>query len=61
MVKESKYCSCVMKKDFIKELVISKENYEHLESSIKCWICDKTFVEGDVKVRERSLSHHLEI
>ena len=40
------------KKHFKKEFVINKEN-KNLESCTKCWICDNTFVEGDVKVRDQ--------
>ena len=52
MVKESKYCSQVIKKHFNKELVITKEDDENFETSTKCWICDYTFVESNVKVRD---------
>ena len=48
MIKESKYCSDVMKKDFKKELVMSKEDNEDFENSSKCWICD------NVKVRDHT-------
>ena len=51
MIKESKYCSDVIKKHFNKELVMIKENDENFESSAKYWICDNTFVEGDIKRR----------
>ena len=36
MVKKSKYCTQVMKKDFNKELVMSKEDDKNFESSTKC-------------------------
>ena len=52
MVEESKYCSHVLKKYFNKELVMTKEDAESFEISIKCWVCDYNFVEGDVKVRD---------
>ena len=39
----------LMRKDFNKELVMTKEDNENFERSTKCWICDNTFVEGDVK------------
>ena len=48
MVKGSKYCSCMMKNDFKKELLMNKEDDENFVSSTKYWICDNTFV----KVRE---------
>ena len=36
MIEESKYCSDVMKKHFIKEIVITKKDNEAFESSTKC-------------------------
>ena len=52
MVKESKYCSRVIKKHSIKELVMTKIYDENFENSSKYWICDNNFPEGDVKVRD---------
>ena len=52
MKKESKYFSDVMKKYFHKELVITKNCDEDFENSVKCWICDNDYVDGDVKVRD---------
>ena len=39
MIKESKYCTDMMKKYFNKKLV-------------KCWISDNIYADGDVKVRD---------
>ena len=39
-----------MKKYFNKKLVMTKEDDEYFENSINCWICDKIYVSGDVKV-----------
>ena len=39
----------LMRKDFNKELVMTKEDNENFERSTKCWICYNTFAEGDVK------------
>ena len=36
MIKESKYCSDVMKKDFNKEIVITKKGDEDFEKTTKC-------------------------
>ena len=47
MVKESKYCIAVMKKHFNKELVITKEDDQNVESSTKRWIYD-----SDVRIRD---------
>ena len=52
MLKESKYCSDVMKKHFNKEPVMTKKDDEDSESSNKRWICNKVYVDGDVKVRD---------
>ena len=49
MIKESKYCSDVMKKHFDKELVMTKEDDEDFENSTKCWVCDNLYVDGEVK------------
>ena len=39
-----------MNKYFDKELVMTKKDI--FENSTKCWICDKVYVEGDVKIRD---------
>ena len=40
MIKESRYCSDVMKKHFNKEFVMAKEDNENFKKSTKCWIFD---------------------
>ena len=52
MIEESKYCSDVIKKNFNKELVMTKEDNKDFENSIKCWICDNDCIDNDVKVRD---------
>ena len=52
ITEEIKYCSHVIKKHFNKELVIIKKDDEHFENSIKCWICDNGYDDGDVKVKD---------
>ena len=52
MIEVSKYCCDMMKKQFNKELVMTKEDAVDLEKSTKCWICNNTYVDGDVKVRD---------
>ena len=52
MTEESKYCTDMIKKHFNKELVMTKEDDEYFENSIKCWICVNVYVNGDVKVRD---------
>ena len=50
--KKANTASHVMKKHFNKkkELVITTEIIKNFESINKCWICNNTFNEGDVKV-----------
>ena len=50
MIKDSNYCSDVMKEHCSKELVMAKKDDENFENSTKCWICDIVYVDGDVKV-----------
>ena len=50
MIKESNYCSNVIKKHFNKELVISKK--DDFKNSSKCWNCDNIYVYDDVKVTD---------
>ena len=52
MVEESKFCSRVMKEHFNKKLLMTNEDDKTFESSTKCWICNNTFVEGDIKVTD---------
>ena len=50
VIKESKYCSDVIKTNFNKELVTTKEDKKDFESSTKCWICDNDYID-DVKIK----------
>ena len=52
MVKESKYCSRVIKKHFNKELVMTKEDDNTFESSTKYLNCNNIFIESTFKVRD---------
>ena len=56
MIKESKYFSDVMKKQFNKELVMTKKIMNILRTQLKCWISDNVYFDDDVKVR-----HHCHI
>ena len=49
MIKESKYCSHVMKKHFNRELVMSKENDENFESYTESSICDALLLKAILK------------
>ena len=52
MIKESKYCSDLMKEHLKKELVINKKDKKDFENYTKCSISDNVYVDGDVKVRD---------
>ena len=52
MIEESKYCSEVIKKHFSKEVVMTEKDNEDFKNSRRHWICDNTYLEGDVKVRD---------
>ena len=47
MIEESNYCSDAIKKDFKKELVMTRKNNEDFKNSSECWICDNDYVDGD--------------
>ena len=49
MIEESKYCGDVMKKNFNKELVMTKEHIKDFNFT-ECWICGDDYVDNDVKV-----------
>ena len=52
MVEEDKFFSDVMKKHFNKELAMTRKDGEDFKNSTECWICDNSYVDGDVKVRD---------
>ena len=52
ILEEDYYCKKVIKKHFNKNLVMSPEDEEIFQSSIKCGICNKLFDVGDNKVRD---------
>ena len=47
IIEETKYCTDMIKKPFSTELMMTNEETEDLENSIKCWICDNVYVVGD--------------
>ena len=53
MIEENKYCCEEMKKHFNKELLMTKKDNEVFKNSTKCWICDNTYVDNDLKVRDQ--------
>ena len=52
MIKESKYCSDVIKEYFNKELFLTKKDNEDFENSAKCQTCDNGYVDSDIKIRD---------
>ena len=50
MIKETKYCSHVIKKHFNKELFMTKEDNKSFQVSTKCWNCDNDYIYNDDKV-----------
>ena len=55
MIKESKYCSDVIKRYFNKGFAMTKEDTENFKNSTECWICGNDYVDNDIK---RSLPNH---
>ena len=53
MIEENKYCCEEMKKNLNKELLMTKKDTEDFKNSTKCWICDNTYVDNDLKVRDQ--------
>ena len=49
MIEGSKYFSDMIKKYFNKKLLMIRKDDEDFENSSKCWICDNSYVGGDVK------------
>ena len=41
-----------MKKKINKDILMTKKDNEDLKNSIKCQICDNTYVDSDVKVKD---------
>ena len=52
MLEEVKYCKKVMKTFFNKALKMTKEDEEKFEKAKECHICDKKYIEKDIRVRD---------
>ena len=50
--KKSKYCTDITKKNLNKELLMTKKDNDDFKNSIKCWIHDNDYDQGDIKVRD---------
>ena len=42
----------VVQVEFNRLFVMAKENYEKFNKSTICWLCEKPFQKGDVKVKD---------
>ena len=51
MIKQSKYCGKVEKKNN-KNILMTEESNEDFKNSTKCWSCDNDYVDHYVKVRD---------
>ena len=52
MLKEVKYCKKIMKKEFNKPLRMTKEDEEEFQKANECHICNKKYINEDIKVRD---------
>ena len=53
-IKESKYCTHMVKKYFNKECAMAKEHEESFENSTNRWICGNVYVDDDGKVTDHN-------
>ena len=52
LLDEVKYCKKVMKKEFSKPLIMTKEDEEKFLKANECYICNKKYTDKDIKVRD---------
>lgn len=52
MLEEVKYCRKIIKKYFNKPLRMTKTNEEDFQKAGKCHICDKEYIDKDIRVRD---------
>ena len=52
MLDEVKYCKGIVKKHFNKPLKMTKSDEKQFKKADKCHICDKTYTDKDVRVRD---------
>ncbi|CAH3150415.1 unnamed protein product [Pocillopora meandrina] len=52
LLDEVKYCKKVMKKEFNKPLIMTKEDEEKFLKASECYICNKKYTDKDIKVRD---------
>ena len=52
MLEEVKYCKNIMKKEFNKPLIMTKENEDKFQKAEECHICNKQYTDKDIRVRD---------
>lgn len=52
LLDEVKYCKKVMKKEFNKPLIMTKEDEDKFLKANECYICNKKYTDKDIKVRD---------
>ena len=52
MLDEVKYCKRIIKKEFNKPLNMTKENEEEFQKAEECHICNKKYINQDIRVRD---------
>lgn len=52
MSEEVKYCKKMKKEHFNKDMIMTKEDNKDFKAAKKCHICDKKYVETDIRVRD---------
>ena len=52
MLEEVKYCKAVIKKQFNKPLVMTKDDEQHFKTMDGCHICGEKYTDKDVHVRD---------
>ena len=52
MLEEVTYCKNIMKKEFNKPLIMTKDDEEEFKKSKECYICEESYKDKDVRVRD---------
>ena len=52
MLEEVKYCKHIMKKEFNKPLIMTKDDEDKFQKAQECHICNKQYTKKDIRVRD---------
>ena len=52
ILEEEKYCKKIKKEHFNKDMIMTRKDIESFQNSDRCHICNKTYEEGERKVRD---------